>query len=50
MSGEFYSISITLIGEKEGSSMLVGDPSVLWLNVLDGKSLVGAIYLSYHSQ
>ncbi|VAH57509.1 unnamed protein product [Triticum turgidum subsp. durum] len=38
MSGEFYSRSITVIGEKEGMSMLDGDPSVFWLNLLDGKS------------
>lgn len=38
MSGDFYSRSITVIGEKEGASMPDGDPSVFWLNLLDGKS------------
>ncbi|KAK1660933.1 hypothetical protein QYE76_049092 [Lolium multiflorum] len=37
MSGEFYSRSITLIGES-GVPASDGDPSNFWLNLLDGKS------------
>uniref|UniRef100_A0ACD5Z8I4 Uncharacterized protein n=1 Tax=Avena sativa TaxID=4498 RepID=A0ACD5Z8I4_AVESA len=38
MSGEFYSRSITLIGENVVMPALDGDPSIFWLNLLDGKS------------
>ncbi|KAF0929200.1 hypothetical protein E2562_016436, partial [Oryza meyeriana var. granulata] len=38
MSGELYSRKITLMGEKEGISVLEEDPAKFWLNLLDGRS------------
>uniref|UniRef100_I1NWH3 PHD-type domain-containing protein n=1 Tax=Oryza glaberrima TaxID=4538 RepID=I1NWH3_ORYGL len=38
MSGELYSRNITLMGEKEGISVLEDNPAEFWLNLLDGRS------------
>ncbi|XP_047054562.1 uncharacterized protein LOC124660777 isoform X1 [Lolium rigidum] len=38
MCGEFYSRSITLIGENVAMPALDGDPSNFWLNLLNGRS------------